>query len=237
MKNWKMYVCSAAIAMTAAQPMTAMAAGWTNISMGNKPYQIVVGGGNAADIKKMLEGQGIDCDNLQDLFPGIQLPGQPDLNRPGQNRPDVNLPGQNQPEQNRPEQNQPGQGESNQSWEAQVLELVNQERAKAGLNALQMDERTAQAASVRAQEITRSFSHTRPDGSNFNTALQEAGVSYTAYGENIAYGQSSPQQVMNQWMNSAGHRANILNPNFTAMAVGHTKNASGTDYWVQLFIR
>ena len=130
-----------------------------------------------------------------------------------------------------------GGGSDNQTFEAQVLELVNHERAQAGLQPLSLSQGAASAADVRARELTRSFSHTRPDGRGFQTALTEAGVSYTAYGENIAYGQNSPQQVMNQWMNSAGHRANILNPNFTAMGVGHYENASGTDYWVQLFIR
>ncbi|MCC8083808.1 MAG: CAP domain-containing protein, partial [Clostridium sp.] len=92
-------------------------------------------------------------------------------------------------------------------------------------------------AQTRAREIEKSFSHTRPDGSSFNTALTEAGVSFRGAGENIAYGQTTPQQVMEGWMNSSGHRANILNANYTSIGVGHYKNGAGVDYWAQLFIQ
>ena len=84
--------------------------------------------------------------------------------------------------------------------------------------------------------IQTSFSHTRPDGSGFSTALTQAGVSYTTSGENIAYGQQTPQAVMEAWMNSAGHRANILNASFRQIGVGHVRSASGVSYWTQLFI-
>lgn len=120
---------------------------------------------------------------------------------------------------------------------AQVLELVNAERAKAGAAALTLDSKAAEAAQTRAQEIQRSFSHTRPNGSSFSTALTEAGVSYTASGENIAYGQNSAQAVMESWMNSSGHRANILNQNFTSIGIGHVQDSNGVDYWTQLFFR
>ena len=94
--------------------------------------------------------------------------------------------------------------------------------------------RNQQAAQVRAAETVQSFSHTRPNGSSFSTALTEAGVSYTRSGENIAYGQSTPQQVVQAWMNSSGHRANILNGSFTTIGVGYTV-VGGTAYWAQLF--
>ena len=117
---------------------------------------------------------------------------------------------------------------------SQVAALVNAERAKYGLSALTVDTRVQQAALVRAKETAQSFSHTRPNGSSFSTALTEAGVSYRTAGENIAYGQSTPQQVMNAWMNSSGHRANILNANYTTIGVGYTV-INGTAYWAQLF--
>ena len=117
---------------------------------------------------------------------------------------------------------------------SQVVALVNAERAKHGLSALKVDAKVQQAALVRAKETAQSFSHTRPNGSSFSTALTEAGVSYRRAGENIAYGQSTPQQVMNAWMNSSGHRANILNGNFTTIGVGYTV-INGTAYWTQLF--
>ena len=117
---------------------------------------------------------------------------------------------------------------------SQVVALVNAERAKHGLSALKVDAKVQQAALVRAKETAQSFSHTRPNGSSFSTALTEAGVSYRRAGENIAYGQSTPQQVMNAWMNSSGHRANILNENFTTIGVGYTV-INGTAYWTQMF--
>lgn len=134
-------------------------------------------------------------------------------------------------EQN-PEDN--NNGTSQGDFASQVVALVNVERAKHGLSALKVDAKVQQAALVRAKESAQSFSHTRPNGSSFSTALTEAGVSYRRAGENIAYGQSTPQQVMNAWMNSSGHRANILNGNFTTIGVGYTV-INGTAYWTQLF--
>lgn len=121
------------------------------------------------------------------------------------------------------------------SYAAQVVRLVNEERAKEGLAPLTIDEGLTAAGNVRAQEIVTNFSHTRPDGTSFATAIQEQGVSYRRSGENIAWGQRSPEEVVNAWMNSSGHRANIMNANFTRIGVGHYQNGSGTNYWVQLF--
>ena len=117
---------------------------------------------------------------------------------------------------------------------AQVAALVNAARAKYGLPALTVDAKVQQAAQVRARESAQSFSHTRPDGSSFSTALTEAGVSYTRSGENNAYGQTTPQQVVQAWMDSAGHRANILDAGFTHIGVGYAV-VNGTAYWAQLF--
>ncbi|MEY8339038.1 CAP domain-containing protein [Lachnospiraceae bacterium 62-35] len=121
-------------------------------------------------------------------------------------------------------------------FKAQVVELVNQERAKAGLSPLTINSRASAAAQTRAKEITASFSHTRPDGRNFSTALSEAGVSYQKSGENIAYGQRSPKEVMEAWMNSPSHRAAILDGSYREIGIGHYRN-NGVDYWTQLFIR
>ena len=116
-----------------------------------------------------------------------------------------------------------------------VAELVNEERAKAGLQPLTLKEDITNAAQVRAVETEKSFSHTRPDGRHFATALTEAGVSYRGAGENIAWGQKTPEQVMEGWMNSAGHRANILNEKYTSIGIGYYSSANGTNYWTQLF--
>ena len=123
------------------------------------------------------------------------------------------------------------------SYAAAVADLVNAERARAGLKPLAIHTGAAKAADSRAREIQTSFSHTRPDGSHFSTALTQAGVSYRSAGENIAYGQRTPEAVMESWMNSQGHRANILNPDYTSIGVGHIQDGNGTHYWTQLFIK
>lgn len=120
------------------------------------------------------------------------------------------------------------------SYAEEVLRLVNIERSKAGLSSLSTTNTLKAAADKRAQETAVSFSHTRPDGSKFSTVLQEYGISYRTAGENIAYGQRTPQEVVNAWMNSSGHRANILNGNFNKIGIGvYQKN--GVIYWSQLF--
>lgn len=113
------------------------------------------------------------------------------------------------------------------SYETEVLELVNKERAKYSLNSLTLDENLMNAADIRASELKKSFSHNRPDGSSFST------VSSKAYGENIAAGYKTPKEVVTGWMNSQGHRENILNPNYDTIGIGYLK--SGSSYWVQLF--
>ena len=128
----------------------------------------------------------------------------------------------------------PDDSEPQGDFAAQVAALVNAARAEYGLPALTVDAKVQQAAQVRARESAQSFSHTRPDGSSFSTALTEAGVSYTRSGENIAYGQTTPQQVVQAWMDSAGHRANILDAGFTHIGVGYAV-VDGTAYWAQLF--
>ena len=127
-----------------------------------------------------------------------------------------------------------GSGSSQTSYAAQVVSLVNAERAKYGLSALTMDSSVTAAAQVRAGELYQSFSHTRPDGRSCFTALREAGASYSGAGENIAYGQRSPEAVMQAWMNSSGHRANILSNKYTKIGVGYTVK-NGVTYWTQMF--
>lgn len=117
----------------------------------------------------------------------------------------------------------------------EVVRLVNIERERAGLAPLTMDATLSAAAQVRAQEIDVSFSHTRPDGTSCFTVLKAFGIGYRACGENIAKGSPSPARVVEGWMNSAGHRANILNENFTTIGVGVHADAAGTLHWAQLF--
>ena len=111
---------------------------------------------------------------------------------------------------------------------AEVAAQVNAERAKYGLSSLTVSDELTRAACVRASEIVRQFSHTRPDGSSCFT------VSGAAYGENIAKGQSSADRVMAAWMSSEGHRANILRESYGSIGVCAQK-VNGVIYWVQLF--
>ncbi|MBO5033886.1 MAG: hypothetical protein J6D08_18770 [Lachnospiraceae bacterium] len=189
----------------------------------------------------VVGGQVCSPEDLKDILAGIcdKLPNIPEINQPGtdNNTPDTNQPGA---DNNTPDTNQPGTDNDVPDTEAlsyteQVVALVNAERAKAGLNALTLDTEIASAALVRAKETEISFSHTRPDGRHFSTALSDIGINFRGAGENIAWGQRSPEQVMNGWMNSEGHRANILNPNYTKIGVGYYQNAAGTNYWTQLF--
>lgn len=132
-------------------------------------------------------------------------------------------------------ENRPPAGDSAQAYIQEVADLVNQERAKAGLAPVTLSAQLSSAANIRSREIKQSFSHTRPDGTSFSTAIRQAGISYQGSGENIAYGQPSPQAVMNAWMNSQGHRANILNSRYTSIGVGYYEDSRGVPYWTQLF--
>ncbi len=123
----------------------------------------------------------------------------------------------------------------NKTYTQQVVDLVNAERAKEGLAPLTIDPTVEKAADVRAREIQSKFDHTRPNGSSFSTALKEQGADFSGAGENIAWGQQTPKEVVNAWMNSSGHRANIMNKSYTHIGVGNVQNGSGTQYWVQLF--
>ena len=117
---------------------------------------------------------------------------------------------------------------------SEVVLLTNSARGQNGYAALVEDGALSEAAAVRAREIARSFSHTRPSGASFSSALSESGVSYLRAGENIASGQKSASEVVNAWMNSPGHRANILNSNYSRIGSASV-NIDGTLYWVQLF--
>lgn len=117
---------------------------------------------------------------------------------------------------------------------SEVVRLTNSARSQNGYAALVEDGALSEAAAVRAREIARSFSHTRPSGASFSSALSESGVSYLRAGENIASGQKSASEVVKAWMNSPGHRANILNSSYSRIGSASV-NIDGTLYWVQLF--
>ena len=159
------------------------------------------------------------------LQPGEELPAQP----PEEETP----PAEEAPPQEEPDAPEES-GDVQEAAEA-VASLVNAARQDAGLSELELDADLCAAAQARAQEIAQSFSHTRPDGSSCFTILEEFGISYRAAGENIAMGQRTPEEVMDGWMNSSGHRANILNGTFTSIGVGYYVDGAGAAHWVQIF--
>lgn len=134
---------------------------------------------------------------------------------------------------------QESRGETTSSEAQQVLNLVNKERAKVGVQPLTLSEKLTSIANTKAKDMADKnyFSHTSPTyGSPFDM-LKQFGVSYSYAGENIAAGQKTPEEVMNSWMNSSGHKANILNKNYTQLGVGYVKGGQYGTEWVQLFIK
>ncbi len=166
------------------------------------------------------------------------------INKPNNNNNSVNKP-INRPNNNNDSTNKPVEKPNNDnntanfsSYQKQVLDLVNVERTKRGLKALTLDTKLSNVATMKSQDMIDKnyFDHNSPTyGSPFDM-MRKFGVSYRSAGENIAEGQRSPEEVMNAWMNSEGHRKNILNPNFTTLGVGVAKTSSGRLYWTQMFI-
>ncbi|MDV5142818.1 CAP domain-containing protein [Streptomyces sp. SBC-4] len=117
----------------------------------------------------------------------------------------------------------------------QVVALVNAERAKAGCGPLSANATLTKAAQGHSEDMAARdfFDHTDPDGDGPGERVTEAGYPWSTYGENIAMGQSTPEQVMDSWMNSPGHRANILNCSFKEIGIGI--HSEGGPYWTQVF--
>lgn len=121
------------------------------------------------------------------------------------------------------------------SYEQEVIRLVNVKRAENGLKPLTYDWELSRVARYKSQDMkdNRYFSHTSPTyGSPFQM-MKSFGISYRTAGENIARGYATPEAVVNGWMNSSGHRANILNASFTRIGVGYVADGN---YWTQMFI-
>lgn len=121
------------------------------------------------------------------------------------------------------------------AFENEVIRLVNEIRVQNGLSALDTNWELSRVARYKSQDMVSNhyFSHTSPTyGSPFQM-IKSFGLTYRSAGENIAYGQTTPQAVVNAWMNSSGHRANILNSSYKQIGVGYVANGH---YWTQLFI-
>ncbi|WP_152656767.1 CAP domain-containing protein [Oceanobacillus sp. CFH 90083] len=132
------------------------------------------------------------------------------------------------------EDNQAADGEVSQ-FEQEVVDLTNQEREKQGLAPLELDTELSKVARAKSEDMQANnyFDHNSPNyGSPFDM-MQSFGIDYNTAGENIAQGQRSPEEVVNAWMNSQGHRENIMNSDFTHIGIGHVEEGN---YWTQMFI-
>lgn len=120
-------------------------------------------------------------------------------------------------------------------YEQEVIRLVNEIRAQNGLKALTYNWELGRVARYKSQDMkdNRYFSHTSPVYGTPFQMMKNFGITYRSAGENIARGQTSPQAVVNAWMNSSGHRANILSSSFTQLGVGYVADGK---YWTQMFI-
>ncbi len=155
-------------------------------------------------------------------------------------KPEAQKPAENnntqQPAEQKPAEQKPAEeAKSLSEFEQRVVELTNAERAKQGLPALKIDTELSKVARVKSEDMQKNnyFDHNSPTyGSPFDM-MKKFGISYTSAGENIAQGQRTPEEVVQAWMNSAGHRANILNNGFTHIGVGYVESGN---YWTQQFI-
>ena len=174
--------------------------------------------------------------NNKETQPATTQPAttQPAKTQPATTQPAITQPATTQPPTTQAPETTKAQQSSTSSYANEVLRLVNEKRADSGLSAFTTESKLTSAANKRAVEIVSKFSHDRPDGSQFFTVFGEYGINPQTGGENIAYGQPSPAAVVKAWMDSPGHRANILNGKFNKLGVG-IHEVNGTIYWSQLF--
>ncbi|AIC95904.1 MULTISPECIES: SafA/ExsA family spore coat assembly protein [Shouchella] len=132
----------------------------------------------------------------------------------------------------------PSQQSQGQSIEKEVVRLVNEERAKHGLQPLKENWELSRVARFKSADMRDKnyFSHTSPTYGSPHQMIRDFGIQYRASGENIAAGQTSAQAVFQSWMNSSGHRQNILSPTYTEIGVGYAEGGSYRHYWTQMFI-
>ncbi len=123
--------------------------------------------------------------------------------------------------------------------QAQLLQLLNAERQKIGAPPLRISSQLAQAAQRHADDMAKNnfLSHEGSDGSTMESRIQETGYAFSAIAENVAGGQPTPESVIQTWLNSSGHRRNMLNPEYTEIGIGYATNSSSqyTHYWTQVF--
>lgn len=164
-------------------------------------------------------------------------------NNQDQDKDDNNQDNNNNQDQDKDDNNQNDDNNSSNingfsKEQVEVLNLVNKERKANGLKPLTLNKELSNVANIKSRDMIEKgyFDHTSPTyGSPFDM-MKKFNISYNTAGENIAMGQKTPSEVMNSWMNSSGHRANILNSTYTELGVGIQKDSNGTIYWTQMFI-
>ncbi|WP_068677690.1 CAP domain-containing protein [Oceanobacillus sp. Castelsardo] len=220
---------------------------WNNIKL--QPQQVQV----PEKVEQPVEKQPVQVENQQPSKE-VQKPADNKVQQPSkevqkpvdnkvqQPSKEVQKPANNKVQQPSKEVQQPAkqettkeQGNQLSQFEQEVVTLTNQERAKYGLAALKVDTALSKVAREKSRDmaVNNYFDHNSPTyGSPFDM-MKSFGITYNTAGENIAYGQRTPAEVVNAWMNSEGHRANILNGSFTHIGVGYVENGN---YWTQQFI-
>lgn len=197
--------------------------------------------------------KGYTINNLNDCmryFKSIIIKVVPDSkneeNNNNQNKPETPKTPEEKPQQpqqpqqpqnpTKPEEQNNSSNTSISSVEREVARLVNLERQKSGLAPLTLSEELSRVARIKSQDMADKnyFSHTSPTYGDPFQMMRSFGIKFGYAGENIAKGYRGAESVMNGWMNSSGHRANILNANFKKIGVGYVE-ARGTTYWTQLF--
>ena len=187
--------------------------------------------------------QGNDNNQDQDKDDNNQDNNQDNNNNQDQDKDDNNQDNNNNQDQDKDDNNQNDDNNSSNingfsKEQVEVLNLVNKERKANGLKPLTLNKELSNVANIKSRDMIEKgyFDHTSPTyGSPFDM-MKKFNISYNTAGENIAMGQKTPSEVMNSWMNSSGHRANILNSTYTELGVGIQKDSNGTIYWTQMFI-
>ena len=201
-------------------------------------------GGNIEDNNQGNNNQDKDDNNQGN--DNNQDQDKDDNNQGNDNNQDQDKDDNNQDNNNNQDQDDNNQNDDNNSSningfskeQVEVLNLVNKERKANGLKPLTLNKELSNVANIKSRDMIEKgyFDHTSPTyGSPFDM-MKKFNISYNTAGENIAMGQKTPSEVMNSWMNSSGHRANILNSTYTELGVGIQKDSNGTIYWTQMFI-
>ena len=199
-------------------------------------------GGNIEDNNQGNNNQDKD-DNNQGNDNNQDQDKDDNNNNQDQDKDDNNQDNNNNQDQDKDDNNQNDDNNSSNingfsKEQVEVLNLVNKERKANGLKPLTLNKELSNVANIKSRDMIEKgyFDHTSPTyGSPFDM-MKKFNISYNTAGENIAMGQKTPSEVMNSWMNSSGHRANILNSTYTELGVGIQKDSNGTIYWTQMFI-